>query len=111
MQQICETYPRILVVPTAITDNTLKFAYKFRSKGRLPVLTYLHPVNNCTITRSSQPMTGIKLNRSIQDETLLKASSRRLIHLWSILLPMCASQLMHVRRKALACAAESPRGI
>ncbi len=40
---------------------------------RLPVLTYLHPVNNCSITRSSQPLAGVRGNRSIQDEKLLLA--------------------------------------
>jgi myotubularin-related protein 6/7/8 len=35
------------------------------------VLTYLHPVNNCSITRSSQPLVGVRQNRSIQDEKLL----------------------------------------
>ena len=38
---------------------------------RLPVLTYLHSVNNCSITRSSQPLVGVRGNRSIQDEKLL----------------------------------------
>ena len=37
------------------------------------MLTYLHPVNNCTITRSSQPMVGVRGNRSRQDEALLAA--------------------------------------
>ena len=40
---------------------------------RLPVLTYLHPVNNCSITRCSQPLVGVRANRSIQDEKLLLA--------------------------------------
>jgi hypothetical protein len=37
------------------------------------VLTYLHPVNNCSITRSSQPLAGFRGNRSIQDERLVEA--------------------------------------
>jgi myotubularin-related protein 6/7/8 len=37
------------------------------------VLTYLHPVNNCTITRSSQPLVGVRYNRSVQDEKLVSA--------------------------------------
>lgn len=36
-------------------------------------MTYLHPVNNCSITRSSQPLVGVRGNRSIQDEKLLAA--------------------------------------
>ncbi|KAL8894134.1 MAG: hypothetical protein Q9192_004583 [Flavoplaca navasiana] len=67
------TYPALLVVPSAISDNTLNYAGRYRSRVRLPVLTYLHPVNNCSITRSSQPLVGVRGNRSIQDEKLLLA--------------------------------------
>ncbi|KAL8945709.1 MAG: hypothetical protein Q9222_007788 [Ikaeria aurantiellina] len=67
------TYPGLLAVPTAISDNTLNYAGRYRSRARLPVLTYLHPVNNCSITRSSQPLVGVRGNRSIQDEKLLLA--------------------------------------
>ncbi|KAI4186304.1 MAG: hypothetical protein L6R41_003574 [Letrouitia leprolyta] len=67
------TYPALLVVPSAISDNTLNYAARYRSRARLPVLTYLHPVNNCSVTRSSQPLVGVRGNRSIQDEKLLLA--------------------------------------
>lgn len=67
------TYPALLVVPTTISDNVINYAGRFRSKVRIPALTYLHPVNNCSITRSAQPMTGIRNNRSVQDERLLHA--------------------------------------
>ncbi|OIW33672.1 phosphatases II [Coniochaeta ligniaria NRRL 30616] len=67
------TYPATLVVPSKISDSTLKYASTFRSRARIPVLTYLHPVNNCTITRSSQPFVGLRGKRSIQDERLVSA--------------------------------------
>ncbi|OAD74936.1 hypothetical protein PHYBLDRAFT_155147 [Phycomyces blakesleeanus NRRL 1555(-)] len=67
------TYPRFLVVPTKITDATLNYAAKYRSKARIPVLSYLHWSNMATITRSSQPMVGFKQARSIQDEKLIEA--------------------------------------
>ncbi|RDX46872.1 phosphatases II [Lentinus brumalis] len=67
------TYPSRLVVPTRISDTTLQYAVKFRSKGRLPVLTYLHWANFGSITRSSQPMVGLTSNRSVQDEKLIEA--------------------------------------
>ena len=51
----------------------LNYAVKFRSRGRLPVLTYLHPTNNCSLTRSSQPHSGLRNNRSVQDEKLVAA--------------------------------------
>lgn len=69
-----ETYPAFLVVPSAISDNTLKYAKDFRTHARLPVLTYLHPVNNCAITRSSQCYAGITRKGNIQDEKLVAAS-------------------------------------
>ncbi|KAI6379151.1 hypothetical protein MCOR25_002129 [Pyricularia grisea] len=67
------TYPSVLVVPTSISDNVLKYAANHRSRARIPTLTYLHPVNNCAITRSSQPCVGLRGNRSIQDERLVGA--------------------------------------
>jgi myotubularin-related protein 6/7/8 len=67
------TYPALLPVPTTISDNVINYAGRYRSRARIPVLTYLHPVNNCSITRSSQPMAGLRGNRSAQDERLVSA--------------------------------------
>ncbi|GAP86417.2 putative protein phosphatase [Rosellinia necatrix] len=67
------TYPGLLVVPSKISDNVIKYAGPYRSRARIPVLTYLHPLNNCSITRSSQPLVGFRGNRSIQDEKLVSA--------------------------------------
>ncbi|KAI9837964.1 MAG: hypothetical protein M1819_006118 [Sarea resinae] len=71
--QYSPTYPALLAVPSAISDNVLNYAGRYRSRARIPVLTYLHPINNCTITRSSQPLVGVRGNRSIQDEKLVAA--------------------------------------
>ncbi|KAF3012212.1 hypothetical protein E8E14_009315 [Neopestalotiopsis sp. 37M] len=68
------TYPGMLVVPTQISDNVIKHAGPYRSRQRIPVLTYLHSLNNCSITRSSQPCVGIRGNRSPQDEKIVSAS-------------------------------------
>lgn len=65
------TYPAVLAVPLVISDNVLKHAGKYRSKCRVPVLTYIHALNGCTISRASQPMVGLKQNRSLQDEALV----------------------------------------
>ena len=35
--------------------------------------SYIHPLNSCSITRCSQPLTGVRGNRSIQDEKLVAA--------------------------------------
>ncbi|KAF3929191.1 Myotubularin [Arthrobotrys entomopaga] len=69
----CDTYPTKLWVPATISDNTLNYVAKFRSRQRVPILTYIHNVNNCTLTRCAQPLTGLQKNRSIQDEKLVHA--------------------------------------
>jgi myotubularin-related protein 6/7/8 len=68
------TYPGLLVVPSQISDNVIKHAGPYRSRQRIPVLTYLHSLNNCSITRSSQPCVGLRGNRSPQDEKIVSAS-------------------------------------
>ncbi|CED83406.1 phosphatases ii [Phaffia rhodozyma] len=67
------TYPAKLAVPARISDSALTHASKYRSKERIPALTYLHWANYATITRSSQPLVGLKQARSIQDEKLIEA--------------------------------------
>ncbi|KAJ1032902.1 hypothetical protein NDA18_001624 [Ustilago nuda] len=69
----CATYPALMAVPSRISDTTLSYAAKYRSKARIPALTYLHWANHASITRSSQPMVGLKNARSIQDEKLIEA--------------------------------------
>ncbi|KAJ2802021.1 phosphatidylinositol-3-phosphatase ymr1 [Coemansia guatemalensis] len=69
---LCATYPPVLAVPAKISDTTLTYAARYRSKGRLPVLCYLHP-NRASMTRASQPMVGLKQARSVQDEKLVEA--------------------------------------
>ncbi|GAA5983307.1 hypothetical protein JCM10908_000234 [Rhodotorula pacifica] len=72
--QFCPSYPAEIVVPAKISDTTLSYAVKYRSKSRIPGLVYLHWANLGSITRSSQPMVGITQNaRSIQDEKLVEA--------------------------------------
>ncbi|THV85165.1 phosphatases II, partial [Aureobasidium pullulans] len=68
------TYPALLVVPSSVSDNVLKHGKEYRSRYRIPALTYLHPVNNCSITRSSQPKCGMfQDKRNPQDERLVAA--------------------------------------
>jgi myotubularin-related protein 1/2 len=44
----------------------------FRSKGRIPILSWVHPRNEATITRAAQPLVGIGGSRSTEDEHLIK---------------------------------------
>lgn len=70
---LCPTYPPVFVVPNCISDAVLGHAARFRSKGRLPVLSYYHQFNRCTISRCSQPLVGLRGHRSAQDEGLIRA--------------------------------------
>ncbi|KAF1936708.1 phosphatases II [Clathrospora elynae] len=67
------TYPALLVVPTNVSDSVLRYAGEYRSRQRIPALVYRHPINNCSITRSSQPTPGLRGNRNAQDERLVAA--------------------------------------
>ncbi|XP_071951261.1 phosphatidylinositol-3,5-bisphosphate 3-phosphatase MTMR6-like [Antedon mediterranea] len=69
---ICDTYPRQIYVPTSATTPVLVGSASFRSRGRLPVLSYLHRDNYATITRCSQPLAGFSA-RCLEDEQMLQA--------------------------------------
>ena len=43
---LCDTYPRYIVVPVRATDEIIKGSSGFRSRGRLPALSYLHNNGN-----------------------------------------------------------------
>jgi type II secretory pathway pseudopilin PulG/rhodanese-related sulfurtransferase len=75
--QICETYPKYLVVPACISDEQLRSCAQFRSKGRIPALTWIHPSKNGgSILRCSQPMVGVMRSRSREDEDIIDAVRR-----------------------------------
>ena len=49
---VCDTYPAILGLPTQVSAEDLMEVAKFRSKGRVPALCWLHPQTSASITRS-----------------------------------------------------------
>eukprot|EP01117_Protostelium_nocturnum_P013754 TRINITY_DN5167_c0_g1_i2.p2 TRINITY_DN5167_c0_g1~~TRINITY_DN5167_c0_g1_i2.p2 ORF type:complete len:1051 (+),score=338.99 TRINITY_DN5167_c0_g1_i2:103-3255(+) len=65
------TYPNVLCIPTSMNQEQIKQAINFRSKGRIPVLTWKNPNGKQTITRSSQPMVGLMGKTSAEDERLM----------------------------------------
>lgn len=69
--ELCETYPNLLAVPSAASDDDLHKVAQFRSSCRIPALSWIHPESNATITRSSQPLVGIANKRSREDERYL----------------------------------------
>ncbi|KAK2881852.1 hypothetical protein Q8A73_022362 [Channa argus] len=70
---LCDTYPSTLAVPVNIPDEELKRVAAFRAKGRIPVLSWIHPESQATVTRCSQPMVGVNGKRSKEDEKYLQA--------------------------------------
>ncbi|XP_076117049.1 phosphatidylinositol-3,5-bisphosphate 3-phosphatase MTMR2-like [Mytilus galloprovincialis] len=70
--ELCETYPSIIVTPQAATDDDIKQVATFRSRGRLPVLSWIHPESQATITRSSQPLVGVANRRNKDDEAYIQ---------------------------------------
>lgn len=68
---ICDSYPAVWAVPKAASDELLKQTSMFRSKNRLPVLSWIHPNTLATITRCSQPLVGVSGKRSAEDEAYL----------------------------------------
>ncbi|CAF3481420.1 unnamed protein product [Adineta steineri] len=63
---LCDTYPNTLVVPSSIDLLRLQNVATFRSRNRLPVLSWYSRETCATIIRASQPLTG--LNRKNQDD-------------------------------------------
>eukprot|EP01100_Stratorugosa_tubuloviscum_P006660 TRINITY_DN2843_c0_g3_i2.p1 TRINITY_DN2843_c0_g3~~TRINITY_DN2843_c0_g3_i2.p1 ORF type:complete len:917 (+),score=344.67 TRINITY_DN2843_c0_g3_i2:122-2872(+) len=68
----CESYPQKLTVPKCICDEDLEKARTFRSRYRIPVLSWHHSVTKATITRASQPNTGVTFSRNQFDEYLIQ---------------------------------------
>ncbi|XP_055749476.1 myotubularin-related protein 7-like isoform X2 [Salvelinus fontinalis] len=70
--RVCDTYPSELFVPKSATPPVIVGSSKFRSRGRLPVLTYFHQDTLAAICRCSQPLSGFSA-RSQEDEQMLEA--------------------------------------
>ncbi|XP_015738778.1 myotubularin-related protein 9-like isoform X1 [Coturnix japonica] len=68
---ICPTYPPAVIVPAAVSEETLRRAARFRQGGRFPVLSYYHTRNGTVMLRSAQPLTGPNRKRCPEDEMLL----------------------------------------
>uniref|UniRef100_A0A4W3IV99 Myotubularin related protein 1b n=1 Tax=Callorhinchus milii TaxID=7868 RepID=A0A4W3IV99_CALMI len=70
--ELCDTYPPILVVPVNVKDDDLSKVVAFRARGRIPVLSWIHPESQATITRCSQPMVGVSDKSCKEDEKYLQ---------------------------------------
>lgn len=74
--KFCDTYPNVFVVPHSSGDNELNLVSEFRSRNRIPVLSWIKNDilnnKNPAIIRSSQPLCGMSGKRSLWDEMYLK---------------------------------------
>ena len=75
---VCESYPAKFFVPVKISDDLILKAAKFRSKGRLPVLTWYNSRKGNAILRCAQPNVGIVGGSSKEDQTLVEEA--RILH-------------------------------
>ncbi|RLN70991.1 hypothetical protein BBJ28_00002491 [Nothophytophthora sp. Chile5] len=73
---MCPTYPRQLVVPAAASDNEVGSVASFRSKGRLPICSFVHAHNGAALWRCAQPKRGILHAQSPADEQYLMHIAR-----------------------------------
>ena len=64
---LCESYPKYLITSTRIRDDELRNASTYRTKQRLPMLSYYYSKNKATIWRSSQAKTGLTGNTNESD--------------------------------------------
>ena len=70
--ELCDTYPRCLAFPKQAVERKLLYeSAAFRSRGRLPTLTYLYAPCGTALCRSSQPLRFIS-KRNAQDEELIR---------------------------------------
>jgi len=72
--RICPTYPSQLLVPASATTQLVLGSAKFRSKGRLPALTFFSSDTGAALVRCSQPLSGLK-GRSQEDEKYISCIS------------------------------------
>lgn len=70
---VVTTYPRWFIIPSVLSDKKLAAVAKFRTKSRLPALSYFDNKSGAMIFRSSQPRTGLTSKRSSADEEMLLA--------------------------------------
>ncbi|XP_062519852.1 myotubularin-related protein 2-like isoform X2 [Corticium candelabrum] len=75
---LCPSYPPTLYLPANLKDETIRLCAEFRSKCRLPVLSWFNHRLGNFMMRSAQPKPGAMGRFSVEDEHLIEAA--RLCH-------------------------------
>jgi hypothetical protein len=68
---LVESYPLKFILPSGLAMSDITEAVKFRSRGRLPALTWRNSRTGALLCRSSQPMVGVLGHKSLADKLLL----------------------------------------
>eukprot|EP01127_Copromyxa_protea_P001965 TRINITY_DN11865_c0_g1_i1.p1 TRINITY_DN11865_c0_g1~~TRINITY_DN11865_c0_g1_i1.p1 ORF type:complete len:584 (-),score=49.41 TRINITY_DN11865_c0_g1_i1:28-1545(-) len=73
--ELSPTYPAYICLPWAMFSKTkiLQEVAKFRSRGRIPCLCWMHASKPITITRCAQPSVGLTLTESTADRELVES--------------------------------------
>lgn len=74
--KLAPTYPTTLCVPLEIKDEHLSASAEFRSRGRIPVLTWYSAANDSALMRCAQPLTGAMGRVCEQDEQIITEACR-----------------------------------
>ncbi|KAK5649328.1 hypothetical protein RI129_000357 [Pyrocoelia pectoralis] len=69
---VCDSYPVVWAIPAQATDDDIHTVASFRSRGRIPVLSWIHTESQATITRCSQPLVGVSGKRCREDERYIQ---------------------------------------
>jgi hypothetical protein len=72
--ELCSSYPHILYMPANLKVETIQKCADFRSKSRLPVLSWFNNSHGNFMMRSAQPKTGAMRKFSVDDENLIEAA-------------------------------------
>ena len=68
---LCETYPKVFVVPKSVDDSVVERAAKYRSRKRVCATVWMHPETYVSLSRCAQPMRGLSNNSSDDDQRLI----------------------------------------
>eukprot|EP01103_Thecamoeba_quadrilineata_P008217 TRINITY_DN17983_c0_g1_i1.p1 TRINITY_DN17983_c0_g1~~TRINITY_DN17983_c0_g1_i1.p1 ORF type:complete len:796 (-),score=126.29 TRINITY_DN17983_c0_g1_i1:56-2137(-) len=74
--RLCDSYPKDLILPGGVGEEKLTKIATFRSKGRLPTLSWRDPKGASVLLRCSQPRASLN-HRSREDEDLFELFSKR----------------------------------
>ncbi|CAM9493681.1 unnamed protein product [Scytosiphon promiscuus] len=70
--KLVPSYPMHFIVPAVMSDADVRCALAaYRSKGRLPAVTWMDPKTNAVLARSAQPLAGLGGKSCAEDARLL----------------------------------------